>query len=87
MRKGEARRRLVDADLDRARRIDDRDADVGETVENAEPQSDALEPAGSDGPDENGVGQVEAEAGNDEAALALGVKPALRQPDRGCDRA
>ena len=31
------------------------------------------------------VRQVEAEAGDDEAAFALRVKPALRQPDRGRD--
>ena len=61
-REQEARHRLVDAALDRARVVPHHDAELAQRMQDAEPHRHRLEAAARDGADQHGVGQPIAEA-------------------------
>jgi len=86
-RKRKARRRLVDANLDRAGGIKNGDAERARAVQHIEAQRDAFECARSYRADKDRVGQRGAKAGNDDTARPGGIKTALRKPDGDESRA
>src|SRR5208337_195212 len=85
--KHETRGRLIDANFNGSRRIENRHPDSAKTVQHVEAQGHALECARSDRAYENRIRQIRAKPRNDKAAWPPCVETALRQADRNGNRA